>query len=427
MLRASVRFSANSAPLCEAFSAFCLTFVLGALSQAENWDRFRGPNGEGQSDAVSIPVEWTEANLLWKRPLVGMGHSSPVVWGDRIFVTSADRQSAEQVVAAFDAPTGRPLWTKRLPGATYPIHAQSSFASSTPALDAERLYYLWRVGDVAWIVAFTHAGDEVWRREISRATDVNGFGVSPVVVDGIVVTAVENEKDDSFLTGFDAATGDIRWRVPRTSGSPPYCTPFTIHTRDGKKLLVTASTAAGLCAFDPANGHLVWQAIEKEIPQRIVGSPIEANGIIVISCGQNGNGHVTIAVKRGEGNEPPKEVYRTRENVPYVPTPVVAGDLLFLWGDRGIVSCLELTTGRQVWRERVGGNFNCSPIRVGDRIYCASMDGEVVVIAADRTFKVLARNELGGPTNATPAVAGGRMYFRTESTLMCIGERAAAN
>jgi outer membrane protein assembly factor BamB len=286
---------------------------------------------------------------------------------------------------------------------------------------------MWRLGDIAWIIAYTHAGDEVWRREISRATDENGFGTSPIVVGDMVIVAVENKDDASAITAFDAASGDIRWKTPRTSGSPPYCTPLTFQASDGKQLLLAASTAAGLCAFDPANGKLVWQTIENELPQRVVGSPIEANGVMVVSCGQNGNGLVTVAVKLGDGSSPPKEAYRIRENVPYVPTPVVAGDLLFLWGDRGTVSCLELATGNQIWRQRVGGNFNCSPIRIGNRIYCVSMDGEMVVIAADRTFKVLARNDLGEPTTATPAVAGGKMYLRTESSLICVGDRVAAN
>jgi outer membrane protein assembly factor BamB len=129
-----------------------------------------------------------------------------------------------------------------------------------------------------------------------------------------------------------------------------------------------------------------------------------------------------VAVRHGAGKTPPSEAYRITENVPYVPTPVVAGDLLFLWNDRGTVSCHELATGKQLWRQRVGGNFNSSPIHVGGRIYCSSLEGEVVVLAADRNYRLLARNSLGEPTSATPAVANGRMYLRSESSLFCIGE-----
>ncbi len=393
---------------------------------AQNWERFRGPAGAGQSDDGAIPDKWDAQNFLWRRPLAGVGHSSPVVWGKRVFVTSADRKSDEQVVSAFDSESGQPLWERRLAGEPYALHAQSSFASSTPTLDAERLYMMWRSGDRAWLIAFTHGGEEVWRREVGNASDENGFGVSPIVMEGVVIAAVENEIGDSAITGFDAATGGVLWKTPRPSAKSPYCTPCTIESAGGKQLFVAASTAAGLSAFDPSNGQIVWKAAEKDFPQRIVGSPIAAGGLVITSCGLTGNGLHVIAIRAGDGSSPPLEAYRITESVPYVPTPVVAGDLLFLWGDRGIVSCYDLPTGALHWRQRVGGSFNCSPIRVGGRIFCVSMDGEVVVIAADKKYQLLARNVLDEPTSATPAVAGGRMFLRTESSLVCIGDSATS-
>jgi len=422
-----ISFLCGSAPLREAFVTIIMLLALAASSQAQNWDRFRGPDGAGQGEGSSIPVEFSPANFLWRRPLPGIGHSSPVVWGSQVFVTAGDRESAEQVVAAFDVQSGKPMWERRLAGQPYPIHAQSSFASNTPAVDANRVYHLWRTGNTAWIIALTHTGEEVWRREMSVASDENGFGVSPIVMEGVVIVAVENETGESSITGLDAARGEVRWKIPRPLGKAPYCTPCALELPGGKKVFVAASTAAGLSAYDPSNGKLVWQAIEKELPQRIVGSPIAAGGLVITSCGILGNGLVTIAVRADGVNYPLKEAYRIKENVPYVPTPVVAGNLLFLWNDRGTVSCHDLATGEQHWRQRVGGNFNCSPLHIGGRIYCISMEGEVVVLAADQSYRLLGRSSIGEPTSATPAVAHGRLFVRTESSLMCIGEAAGAN
>lgn len=405
----------------------CVFVGAGGTASAQNWDRFRGPNGAGQGEAASVPAEWSVEHFLWKRPLAGAGHSSPVVWGDRVFVTSADRRSAEQIVSAVDTATGSPLWERRLPGGAYSMHAQNSFASSTPAVDAERIYFLWRAGVAVTLVAFTHSGDEVWRRDVTQSTEKHGFGVSPVLVDGVVCVVDDNETPGSTLSGVDAATGRIRWQVPRPAGTTAFATPCLIDGPAGKKLLVTASTASGLCVIDPASGRTAWQTLGKDLPQRVVSSPIAAGGLVLVSCGLVGNGLHLIAIRPGENGAPPSEAYRITEGVPNVPTPVAADDLLFLWHDGGTVSCLDLATGRRYWRQRVGGNFSSSPIRVGDRIFCSSSAGEVVVLAADRRFQVLARNELNEPTSATPAVAGGRLFLRTESTLMCIGERVIAN
>jgi outer membrane protein assembly factor BamB len=415
------------APLREALFIVALLTSLCAAGNglAQNWDRFRGPNGDGQSDAAAIPLQWAAADAVWKRPLEGLGHSSPVVWGSRVFVTSADAKSADQIVLAFDANSGAPLWEKRLGGGGYAQHAQNSFASSTPAVDADRLYVAWRAGETIWLAAFTHDGSEAWRREIDRSEEKYGFGASPVLVDGVVCLTNDNESA-STLTGVDRKSGEIRWQVPRPSAQSAYSTPCLLDSA-GKRLLVTTSTAAGLVVFDPATGRTAWQMLEKDLPQRCVSSPIVAGGLILVSCGLVNNGMHLIAVQPGSGDSPPREVYRVKEGVPNVPTPVVAGDLLFLWHDRGIVTCLDLASGHQHWRQRIGGNFNSSPIRVGDRIYCASRSGEMVVLAADKEYKLLSRFDLGGPCNATPAVAGDRMFLRTDSMLMCVGERASAN
>jgi outer membrane protein assembly factor BamB len=184
------------------------------------------------------------------------------------------------------------------------------------------------------------------------------------------------------------------------------------------------SMGSGLTAFDPASGDVVWQGFEHDLPDRSVSSPIVAGGLVFISCGSGNNGMHMIAARPGDDGQPPEEVYRLRQGVPNIPTPIAVGDLLFLWHDRGTVSCLDVATGEQHWRQRVTGKFHSSPLRIGDRIFCVSLDGDVFVIAASKDYKLLARNPLGEPCTATPAVADGRIYFRTESSLICLGAPA---
>jgi outer membrane protein assembly factor BamB len=397
-----------------AFSAFNATY-------AQNWDRFRGPNGAGQSDAQHIPTEWKEENYLWRVPLPGVGHSSPVTWDKRLFTMSADPDTGQQIVLAYDLFTGNPLWEKRFDAGSYSKHGFNSFASSTPAVDEHHVYVMWLDGDRIFLVALSHSGDEIWRKDVGRFGEDHGFGKSPVVVDGLVVVANDNEVESSILA-YDALSGDERWRVPRGSDTTAFATPCLLDPAAQHKQLLALSTADGLAAIDPAFGQVAWQGFKKDIPARCVGSPIVAGGLVFIYSGQGGNGKLLIAVNPGDASHPPKEVYRLQQNIPQVPTPVVAGDLLFLWHDRGTVSCHDVATGRQHWRERIGGDFHSSPVRIGNRIFAASRGGEVVVLAADKDYQLLARNVLDEPVHATPAVAHDRLFVRTESTLYCIGE-----
>lgn len=394
----------------------------GGQGRAENWDRFRGPNGAGQSDAA-IPSQWSAANLLWKRPLAGVGHSSPVVWGDHVFVTSGDAQAGDVFVEAFDAAHGEPLWQRQFPGTTYKLHAFNSYASSTPAADADRLYLVRRDGDRLKILALTHGGDLSWQADAGRCDEQHGYGSSPVVVDDLVCLENDNESAGELIA-FDRHSGAVRWRLPRPPGVTSFSTPCLLDPSADDKLLLVASSGAGLTAVDAATGRVAWQALPRDLPQRCVASPIVAGEMVFVSCGQGGSGLHLIALRPPSGDRPAHEEYRLRQGIPQVPTAVAAGQLLFLWHDRGTVSCIDVATGSQHWRERVGGNCHGSPIRVGDRIFCVTLSGDVIVLAAEPKFQLLARNSLDEPSRATPAVANNRMYVRTESSLVCIGEAA---
>jgi outer membrane protein assembly factor BamB len=418
---ASLCFLCASAPLRESFSVFVFAICAIGAVHAENWDRFRGPNGAGQSDANAIPSEWQDSNFLWNRTLLGIGHGSPIIWYGRVILISGDPKSGEQIISAFDAASGTPLWDRRLPADAYHLNNLNSYASSTPAVDADRIYVLWLAEGQVKLAAFSHQGDALWHADVGPYQEIHGFGKSPVVVDGVVVVANESEAE-SAIVGIDAATGNELWRIPRESGITAFATPCLLDPLAKQKLLVAVSNASGFTAFDPATGQVAWQGLVEGFPQRCVSSPIAAGGLVIATNGSGGNGKFLIAARPLAKSEEPQEVYRLTQGVPQCPTPVIAGDLLFLWHDRGIVSCCDVKTGKQFWRERVGGDYHSSPLRIGNRIFCPSMQGEMVVLAADREYKLLARNPLAEPCHATPAVADNRLYVRTEKTLLCIGQ-----
>lgn len=389
------------------------------LVRAQEWTRFRGPNGTGVSDAATIPATWTDEDYNWKVELPGVGHSSPVVWDDRVFVTSAMPDTAEQVILCFSAADGRAIWEQRYDSHHHPQHARSSFASATPAVDAERVYVTWGTPEANVLLALDHDGKEVWRRDFGPHINEHGAGVSLVVYHDMVL--LPNDQDGkSSLIAVDARTGQTRWEVPRETARTAYATPCVLSGPDGD-VLVFNSQSHGISGHDPASGETLW-----ELPvfdKRPCSSPVLVGDLVLGSCGSGAGGNYVVALRPGSRDRatPPAEAWRVTQQAPYVPTPVAKGDLVFLWSDRGVVTCVSATDGKQLWRERVGNNFSGSPVVVGDKVVCIAEDGEVFVIRAADKYELLGQVKLGEDSRATPAVANGRLYLRTNSHLFSLG------
>lgn len=421
MIRLIPSKTARPVAVAALFGSLCL---LAAAAQAQEWTRFRGPNGAGQSDATTIPTQWTEADINWKIALPGIGHSSPVLWGQKLFVGSADPSNGTRYLFCVNADDGQIVWQRDFPATAHHVHTQNSLASSTPACDEDHVYYAWGTPEEYTLLALDHGGEQVWRANLGKFTSSHGFGASPIVYEDLVI--ITNDQDGpSSVVAVDRKTGDVRWQIPRKSLSrqnASYSTPFLYTPADGKPELIINSWAHGVSSHNPRNGELYWEQAVFE--KRPVGSPILVAGLIFGSGGDGAGTNTVVAVRPGDKQgRSPQVAYKltTSTNNPYVPTMVAAGDLVFLWGDRGIVACLDAPTGKVHWRERVGGNYSSSPLRIGDRIFGISSDGEVVVLAASTKFEVLARNKLDDATRATPAVAHGRLYVRTQSGLMSVG------
>jgi outer membrane protein assembly factor BamB len=234
----------------------------------------------------------------------------------------------------------------------------------------------------------------------------------------------DEQDGESFLIAVDAVTGETRWKTPRRTTQTAYATPCVYQPKNGKPELIFNSQSHGICGIDPDNGKGLWE-FPKAFDKRTVSSPVIAGDLIIGSCGSGGGGNFVVAVRPGDpiGSKPAELAYTVKRAAPYVPTSVSIGNLLFLWGDGGIVSCVQAASGQLKWQERVGGDFFGSPVCVDGRLFCVSTRGEVVVVEASEQFKLLAKNTLGELTHSTPAVAGGRMYIHTSRHLVSIGGR----
>ena len=420
----------------KAFVAAWLPFVFLAVSEsnvgAQEWTRFRGPNGTGVSEAKTIPTEWSDSDFNWKVKLPGVGHAHPVVWKDRIFVPSAVADGSTRILSCLAVTDGKMLWEHRVVSSKYKHHANSSMASSTPTVDADGVYVAFSHPDRVFLTALNHNGKVRWTRDVGEYHGNHGFGASPILHEDKVIFPNEmrarlgGEPVESSILALDRLSGEVRCKTSREASKVSYGTPCIYTRPGGTPQIIFTSTSHGVVGVNPEDGKPVWEA--RVLDKRAVSSPIFFEGLIFGSCGSGGGGNYLVAVRSdGTGDVTDTHLaYRIRQTAPYVPTSVVQGEHIFLWSDKGgIVSCLKAATGDVLWRGRAGGTYFGSPVWVNGRLFCVSQEGEVVVVAAGGDkFEVLARNALGETCRSTPAVAGGRMYVRTEEHLVSVGGRA---
>ena len=402
-------------------------FKLNSPVISGEWTRFRGPNGSGVSNAITVPIQWTEKDYNWKIKLPGVGHSSPVLWGDRIFLTCSEKRAAKGTIVCLSTEDGRILWERGYETKTRAQHADNCFASSTPVVDEKCVCVTWGASDQLMLLALDHDGHDRWCRNLGAFQCGHGTAISPIICGDLLVLA-NDDRVNAFLIAVDRATGTTRWRIDRRSAKASYATPCIFKPKDGPEQLVFGSTAEGLASVDPATGTVNWQISElpRNTPStRWISSPTTAHGLVIATYAVGSHGLEMIAVRPGSKakHTAPLVEYTIDTCVPSVPCPLVNGELLFLCTNDGILSCHRVMTGERLWSERLGADFYASPVCVHDRLYCTSKDGVVFVLATSETFKLLARNSLGELTYATPAIAGGRMYLRTYSHLMSLGGR----
>ncbi len=418
---------AKNTRMSAGFSLVCVVLISAAL-QAQEWIRFRGPNGQGISSATSIPVKWTPDDYRWRVELPGGGHSSPVVWHDKVFVTSGDQKAGLGILLALRVSDGTTLWQRDYRLASYRMNNLNSYGTTTPTVDADHVYVLWPTSEETLLVALDHSGNEIWRRPFEGVRCQHGPGSSPIVVDDIVVFGLEHEGKEndgsSAWIAVDRRTGQTRWNLDRRiSAKTSYSTPCLYSPAGDSPQLIFTSFAHGITSVDPRAGAVVWE-VESALLSRVVSSPVIADGLVIGTCGDGSSGKRLIAIRPGtsDKSQPPVEAYKIDSSrCPYVPTSLAREGLLFTFHDRGYVSCLRSASGEELWREKPASRVFGSPVWVDGRLYCIAANGDVVVIKAGPTYELLAVNPLGEKSHATPAIAGGSLYLRTYSHLVAIG------
>ncbi len=425
---------------------------------AQDWPQWRGPSSHGVSSESGLPTRWGVGhNIAWKASLAGLGASSPIVWGERVFVTSQigsasvrqgshpqlardDRSLARRekpiggrrmdpasegsqvflVVEAFDRSAGRRLWEYRLQAAGEfpPLHEKHNLATPTPATDGERLYAWFGNGQ---IVCLDMNGNPVWRRhlglEYSPFRNQWGHGSSPVLYNDLLILLCDH-RPDSYLLALDKNSGKERWKVDRGSGRISHSTPLAVPGPAGDELIVNSSQR--IDAYDPASGRLLWHAGGPR--QTPIPSPVFHEGVIYMSRGYRNSDF--LAIRPGGRGEVSAShiVWRTAGGASYVPSIVYYNGLLYMTNEVGVVTCAEASSGERVWRQRLGGIFFASPVAADGKVYLVSETGETFVLRAGREPHVLARNNLGERFIASPAISKGQLFLRSDGTLFCVGE-----
>jgi outer membrane protein assembly factor BamB len=403
-----------------------LAAVAFAPIRAQEWTRFRGPNGTGISSAKGIPVTWTEQDFRWRVAIPGEGHSQPVIWGDKIILTSAVDAGKERMLLCLRKDNGQEVWTKKYTLPTHrPGNRNAGFANGSPVVDAERVIACFVSRDHFWVRCYDHSGTELWSRDLGTFESQHGHGASPMIYENTVI--VTNDQDaESFVTALDLKTGKPVWKSPRRP-SPDftaYGTPC-IHSRPGAAPeLILTSQSHGVSSLDPKTGALNWEAPVYD--KRVVASPVVAGDVVIGSCGQGGGaGNYLAAVKLGGHGDVSKThvAYTIRKATPYVPTPLYLDGRVYLISDAGIATAIEASTGRVIWSERVRAEFFGSPVLIDGKIYCPTTKGEMIVLASGDTFELLGRSPIGEGTHSTPCVDGGRLYVKTFTHLVCVGSK----
>ncbi|MCA9059278.1 MAG: PQQ-binding-like beta-propeller repeat protein [Planctomycetaceae bacterium] len=410
--------------------------VLPTSLPAGEWTRFRGPNGTGAASVAGIPTEFSAADFRFRTALPGgSGCGSPVVWGNRLFVLSADPATATRYFNCLDATSGAILWQKEFASEPHNLHTRSSYASCTPAVDEARVYVAWSTPKETVFKAFTHEGEEVWSQDLGRWQSQHGWGTSPIVYKDLVILHDSQQANqlkegeqpgDSRMMAFDRRTGEQKWQHDLVSVNVCYSVPLIYSPEDGgPDELICCSTGNGFFSLDPLTGKENWSLNEGLFEMRTVSSPILAGGLLFGSTGSGAySGNYVVAVQPGKN---PKLVYKLKNSsefkAPYVPCLIADGDLVFCLYDRGFASCINARSGEVVWINRTGAAFSGSPVKIDNRIFCVDEEGVVWVFAVDDEYHLLAKNELGEPSMSTPAIANNRIYFRTNGHIVCVGSK----
>jgi outer membrane protein assembly factor BamB len=412
----------NSRSFLPGVAAFLILSCALDAAAVQDWPAWRGPTRDGHAAAgQTVPVKWSETeNVVWRTAIRGRGHSSPTVVGNRIYLTTADAETEEQLVICFDRATGKQVWETVVHKGKLEKggHRNTSHASSTVAWDGERLYVNFPNDKGVYTTALDPAGKILWQQRVADFVMHQGFGSSPVVHDSVVLVSADH-RGGGRVAGLDKRTGRIVWQDERPKIAN-YASPALVSAA-GKTQMVVAGCNL-VASYDPASGKKLWE-IEGSTEETVVTAVTD--GSRIFASGGYPKNHVVAVEADGSGRIAWQNGARL-----YVPSMLVRDGHIFAILDAGHAVCWKSDTGDELWREKVDKDFYASPVMVGNRIYATSLRGMTSVFeASPKHFKLLAQNQLGDEAFASPSICGNRIYLRSvkkaeprQEYLWCIGE-----
>jgi outer membrane protein assembly factor BamB len=398
-------------------ASLAFVFLLGNTLSAEDWPGWRGPRGDGTSQETGIPVQWSRSeNVRWKVPIPGTGHSSPIVWGDRVFLTTCLKQAQQRVLLCLDRHTGKMLWQRTvLTAPLEPKHPLNSYASSTPATDGQHVWVSFLAGSDVMLACYDFHGNRMWMRSPGKFYSKHGFCSPPIVYKDLVITNGDHDGD-GYLAALDKTTGAPRWRTERPNHTRSYCPPLLIEAAGRMQLVLSGSKC--VASYDPDTGKLIW--IIDGPTEQFVASLVYLDGVLFLTSGFP-EYHILAIRPDGTGNVTQTHVlWRTTHAAGYVPSPIAYGKHFFNVKDDGRAGCWEHRTGQEMWLERLGRHHSASPVEAEGRLYFTDDDGSTFVVRAGPKFEILSRNDLHEQCRASPAIAHGALFIRTTEHLYCI-------
>jgi len=386
---------------------------------AGDWPWWRGPHFDNIAAPGQVPpLRWgPQENVAWKVDVPGRGHSSPCIWGDRIFLTTADDQAQVQYLLCYDRATGQRRWQTEIHrGGFVRQHREGSHASATPACDGQWLFVPFVIQDAIWLSALDFDGKIVWQKRLGNFQSMHGFAASPLLYRGLVIVAADNLKD-SFLVALHRRTGEIVWKTDRPSYRlGTYASPTVGHVAGRDQLLLHGPMK--VFSYDPLTGKSFWTC---DGPSESASSTMSFGPDRVYSAVGYPKRNLLCIRADGRGDVTQTHVaWSKRNHMAYVPSLLLADGLLYMVEDAGHATCFEAGTGEEVWTAKLEGNFSSSPLLAGGFIYAVNEDGLCFVFKAGRKFDLVGKNDLGDGGFATPVICDSRIYLRTLHHLYCI-------
>jgi outer membrane protein assembly factor BamB len=411
------------------FLLTCSLLLAASFARADDWVRFRGPDGNGISTETNLPTKWSATeNVVWKTKIPGVGWSSPIIQGKRVFLTAVTDGGKSCHILGLDRDTGAILWDREVLKQT-PTHKrpENSDATPTPTTDGERVYAVFGEGGIA---AVTVGGEPVWTYTDVKFYSHHGLSASPIVVGDVVIMPYDGSSkkeppvgwqkpwDGSFVVGLDRTTGSLKWKTPRGQSRLAHVTPITLKA-DGKDIVVSPCGEL-IQALEPETGKILWNV--KAIGEGVSPSPVFGDGVVFAASGFGATTLRAVKVDGSSGDATRPVVWETKKGVTTIPSPIYVRPNLYMVTEKGAAYCLDAATGKQIWQERLPGTYGASPVYAGGKLYFLNEAGETTVVEPGEKMQIVASNPLGERCQASMAVSDGRLFIRTSENLYCIGK-----